>query len=132
MKPPPLPIEIEPAEMRIKGFNILPTLTKIYNTIPDKWRKKAISKQNAPNPDKLPRDIYDLTKESPYETEEVLPGRLWAVIYTYEDYGLTDKKTRQMMALMGIDPQSEKFRTKVVDLAAKHGPEAEEVLICFT
>ena len=127
MRPPPLPIEIEPAEMRIKGFNILPTMMKIYNTIPDKWRRKAINKQNAPNPNKMPRDIYDLEKQSPYETEEVIPGRLWAVDYTYEDFGFTDKKTRQMSAMLGVDPQSEKFRTRVVELAAKHGTEAEEV-----
>ena len=129
MKPAALPIEIEPAEMKIKGLNVLPIMTKMYNLIPDKWRRNAITKQNAPSPDKLPRDMYDMTKESPYKTEEVIPGRLWAVDYTYEDSSFTNKKARQASASMGLDPNSEKFRIKVVELAAKHGPEAEEVVI---
>ena len=71
--------EVEKMEMKVMGFNIFPFIIWVFNLLPDSWRKSMMSKQNAPKPGPLLRDIFDLAGESPYEKEEVVPGKVWAV-----------------------------------------------------
>ena len=90
-------------------------------------RHQAYVKQNAPDPTQLPHDLYDLTGENPYTMAEVVPGRLWEVTYLTENKGMTDKKTKDGMKMMGMDPSSEVYKDKVLAGAASHGPKAVEL-----
>ena len=122
-----LPVDIEPMKIKAGPFNILPAMVKAYQLMPTSWAHKAYVKQNAPDPTKFTRDLHDLTGESPYTRVEVVPGRLWEVTYLTENMALTDKKTREGMKVLGIDPTSEVFKEKALAGAASHGPEAVEL-----
>ena len=122
-----LPVNIEPMKIKVGPFNILPAMAGAYKLMPVSWAHKAYVKQNAPDPNKLPRDLHDLTGESPYTMEEVVPGRLWEVTYLTENMAMTDKKTKDGMKVLGIDPTSEEFKEKALAGAASHGPAAEEL-----
>lgn len=114
-------------EWRVLGFNIFPLMIFLFNLIPDSWRKSMMSKQNAPKPGVLLKDIYDLTGGSPYEKEEVVPGKVWAVTYKFEDAGATREEAKNEAKVFGMDPSSEKFQKNVLEAAATHGPRAVEV-----
>ena len=111
-------------EMKVLGFNIFPLLIFFFNLIPDSWRKSMMSKQNAPKPGVALKDIYDLTGENPYETEELVPGKVWVVTYTTEDAGATREAAKNEAKAFGMDPTSPEFRKKVLEAAANHGPRA--------
>ena len=63
--------------------------------------------------------------ESPYEVEEVVAGKVWAVTYTQEDWGATDRDTKDQMKAFGMDPTVGTFQEKCLAAAALQG---EEVL----
>jgi len=123
----PIYEEVEPMEMKVLGFNIFPLIVFLFNLIPDSWRKSMMSKQNAPKPKVLLRDIFDLTGESPYEKEEVVPGKVWAVTYKCEDAGSTREDAKNEAKAFGMDPTSAEFKRKCLEAAATHGPRAVEV-----
>jgi len=127
MKPKVLPIDIEPMEMKVMGINMIPIIGKVFNMMPKNMRKKTICKFNAPNPDTNPRDLHDVTGENPYETEEIVEGKVWLVKYTQENTGMTDEKEKKAGKMMGMDPMSEVWETKCLAGAASHGPEAVEI-----
>ena len=122
-----LPIEVEPPEIKMMGFNIMPVISGVFNMMPTTMRKKMLCKMNAPNPDKYHRDLHDIAGENPYETEEIEEGRVWTITYTQENLGMTDDKQKKGAKLFGWDPMSESFETKCLAGAASHGPEAVEV-----
>ena len=47
--------------------------------------------------------------------------------YLTENMAMTDKKTKDGMKVLGIDPTSEEFKEKALAGAASHGPAAEEL-----
>ena len=51
-------------------------MTSMCRMMPASMRKNAVSKDNAPNPAKLRRDLHDEFGETPYKTEEVVPGKV--------------------------------------------------------
>ena len=51
-------------------------MTSMFRMMPASMRKNAVSKDNAPNPAKLRRDLHDEFGETPYKTEEVVPGKV--------------------------------------------------------
>ena len=112
---------------RVLGFNIFPLMIFLFNLLPDSWRKSMMSKQNAPKPGSVLKDIYDLTGESPYQTEEVVAGKVWAVTYKSEDAGVTREEAKNEAKAFGMDPTSPEFRKKVLEAAANYGPRAVEV-----
>ena len=114
-------------EMKVLGFNIFPLMIWIFNLIPDSWRKSMMSKQNAPKPGPLLRDIFDLRGESPYEKEEVIPGKVWSVTYRCEDGGVTREDKKNEAKAFGMDPSSVVFQRKCLEGAALRGPRAVEV-----
>ena len=114
-------------EWRVLGFNIFPLMIFLFNLIPDSWRKSMMSKQNAPKPGVLLKDIYDLTGENPYETEELVPDKVWVITYKTEDAGATREEAKNEAKVFGMDPTSAEFRRKVLEAAANYGPRAVEV-----
>merc|ERR1719336_980100 len=121
----PLHVKVEPMVWKMMGINIFPAVTWIMRKMPTSMRKNTLSKMNAPKPDserKFPRDIFDLTGESPYEKEEIVPGKVWSVTYTYEDVGDTDKDTKKQGKAFGWDPNSKDFKKKCLDGATSLGP----------
>ena len=122
-----LPIDVPPAEIKMMGFNIVPVMSGFFNVMPTFMRKKMLSKMNAPNPDKYHRDLHDIAGENPYETEEIVKGKVWSITYTQENLGMTDESQKQGAKLFGFDPMSESFETKCLAGAASHGPEAVEI-----
>ena len=102
-------------------------MTSVCRMMPASMRKNAVSKDNAPNPAKLRRDLHDEFGETPYKTEEVVPGKVgiilsmfsnflhvytqvWWVTYTYQDDTLTDPKAREEAKKWGIDPTTEQYK----------------------
>ena len=65
--------------------------------------------------------------ESPYEKEEVVPGKLWAITYRHEDKGCTDKETKKQMKAFGMDPTSESYQNKCLSAAELLGQDVVEV-----
>ena len=57
--------------------------------------------------------------------EEVVAGKVWAVTYTQEDWGATDRDTKDQMKAFGMDPTVGTFQEKCLAAAALQG---EEVL----
>ena len=126
----PLHVKVEPMVWKMMGINIFPAVTWIMRKMPTSMRRNTLSKMNAPKPDserKFPRDIFDLTGESPYEKEEVVPGKVWSVTYTFEDVGDTDRESKKQMKAFGWDPNAEEFKKKCLDGAASLGPKVLEV-----
>ena len=114
-------------EMKMLGFNIFPIIIRLFNLLPNSWRKSMTSKQNAPKPGVVLKDIFDLTGESPYEKEEVVPGKVWAVTYRFEEAGVTRESSKKEAKAFGMDPSSAVFQKNVLDAAAIHGARAVEV-----
>ena len=53
-------------------------MVKINGWMPEKMRKKMVSKQNASNLAKLPRDLHDLNSKSPYLIEDMIKKKIVA------------------------------------------------------
>ena len=124
VRPKPLHVDVKPIKKKVLGFNVFPAIFWIFSKMPDKMRRSAMTKTNAPKPGKPARDMFDITGESPYEKEEVVPGKLWAVTYRHEDKGSIDKDTKKQMKALGMDPTAESYQGKCLKAAAKLGPEA--------
>merc|ERR1711874_842524 len=88
------------------GFNIFPIIIRLFNLLPNSWRKSMMSKQNAPKPGVVLKDIFDLTGESPYEKEEVVPGKVWAVTYRFEEAGVTRESSKLRMFVVRLSSGS--------------------------
>ena len=112
--------EVKQMEMKVLGFNIFPLVIWIFNLMPDSWRKSLISKKNAPRQGSGPalKDIFDLTGESPYEKEEIVPGRLWVVTHMKEEAGVTRQEKKRQVKALGWDPTSTKFQERCLEGAA--------------
>jgi len=116
-------------QMKVLGFNIFPLIIWIFNLIPDSWRKSMMSKQNAPKPGFVEglKDIFDLAGEFPYEKEELVAGKVWTVTYKSEDPGLTRESAKNEAKAFGMEPTSAEFQKKVLESAARLGPEMVEI-----
>jgi len=125
-KPKKLHVMVEPMKMKVMGINIMPMIITVYNLMPTSMRKSSITKKNAPKPNKAPKDLYDLNGSSPYKTEEIVPGKLWEIVYTYENSGRIDVDVKKQARAM-FDANSEEGRRKILVGAASHGVEAVEV-----
>ena len=125
MCPAKLPVEVEPVE----GGCMMALMLRVFRMMPAGMRKSAVSKESAPDPAKVgtvKRDLHDAFGENPYTIEETVTGKVWHVLYTYEDATMTDPKAREDAAKWGIDPTSEKWKQKVLAGAESHGPGALE------
>jgi len=121
-------VDVEPMEMKVMGINIFPILCFMFRSVPDGWRKSMITKQNAPKPGKAPlRDRYDCTGKSPYTTKEIKPGQIWQVQFDMENFGFTDKASKEEAKVMGMDPTTEKSQKTSMLAAAQFGDKALEV-----
>ncbi|XP_023326307.1 uncharacterized protein LOC111699805 isoform X2 [Eurytemora carolleeae] len=80
----PLHVEVEPADVKVLGFNLAPLLGRVFQLIPTSMRENMMAKKSAPKEKSIPRDYYDLFKENPYTTEEVVKDRVWAVQHVSE------------------------------------------------
>ena len=120
--------EVERMQLKVFGINIFPLLVWIFNIIPDSWRRIWISKKNAPRstPGSELKDIFDLTGGFPYEKEEVIPGKLWAVTYRFEEGGMTRESKKREAKALQWNPASPEFQEKCLEAASMHGPRAVE------
>ena len=82
--------------------------------------------QNAPNPKKTIKDLYDLNGTTPYKTNEIVPGKLWEITYTYENSARFDEEAKNKVKAMGWDYSSETFKRKILEGAASHGQKVVE------
>ena len=124
MKPQPLHVQLKPIEWKVMGINIYPAIIWMFNNMPEEMRRSALAKTNAPRPGSQTRDMFDITGESPYEREEVVPGKVWVVTYRHEDKGSTDTETKKQMAAFGMDPTSASFQSSSLAAAELMGEEA--------
>ena len=120
----PLHIQPKPIQWKVLGINIYSALIWMFNKMPEEIRRSALSKTNAPKPGCQSRDMFDITGESPYEKEEVVPGKVWVVTYRHEDKGSTDKETKKQMTSFGMDPTSKSFQSSSLAAAELLGEEA--------
>jgi len=121
-------VEVEQMEMKVMGINIFPLIIFMFRIMPDGMRKQTVTKQNAPKPGASPRDKYDCTGESPYETEEVKPGKIWQVKYYTEVMSITKSGAKEKAKAFGMDPSNETFRRKCVKGAENFGEEAVKMV----
>ena len=92
--------------LQVLGLNIIPALSKTMSLLPEKTRKSFNTKQvrhgttpaikqipstktkknvqNAPGEDSIPYDKLDCLGSTPYETVEVLQGKLWRITFSCE------------------------------------------------
>ena len=82
--------------------------------------------QNAPKPKKKIKDLYDLNGTIPYKTEEIVPGKLWEITYTFENSARFDEDAKNEMKAFGMDYSSETCITKILEGAASHGENVVE------
>ena len=127
MKPQPLPVEIKPWKIKVAGINIVPAMVKMFNMMPENYRHKMVSKQNAPKLDKLPKDLFDVTGEDPYIKEEIVQNRIWQVTHIHQNAMMVDKTVAGGMKMLGIDPTNAKSKARILEGAASIGPEAVEI-----
>ena len=57
-------------------------------------------------------DTYDCNGQNPYEIEEVLPGKIWRVGYSMENFMYTQPEPKQGMGIMGMNPTTDEFKQK--------------------
>ena len=57
----------------------MPLVVAVFRLLPHSWRRSAVSQQNAPKADQLPRDLHDQFGESPYTITEVVAGKVGLV-----------------------------------------------------
>lgn len=124
----PFHVKVAPMEMKVLGFNIFPAIVFMFDLMPESMRRSTLAKQDAPKPGKVARDLYDVTGETPYKIEELKPGKLWQVTYTFENMSLTDKAAKEEGKAFGMDPTAESYRSKCLEAAAQFGSEAVEVV----
>jgi len=120
----PLPVTgVEGIEMRVRGINIFPAICGMFRLMPEKMRKTAMTKQNAPKPDMVARDIYDVCGKSPYEFEELEKDKVWQVTYKVENMAMSagNEKAKEEAKAFGIDPSSEDYKRKCLTAAALLG-----------
>ena len=82
--------------------------------------------QNAPNPKKTIKDLYDLNGTTPYKTKEIVPGKLWEITYMFENSARFDEEKKNQLKAMGWDYSSETFKRKILEGAASHGEKVIE------
>ena len=85
--------------LQVLGFNVIPALSKTMSLLPENTRKSFNTKQvqskgwitifniifqNAPGKDSIPFDKFDCVGITPYETVEVLEGKLWRITFSCE------------------------------------------------
>ena len=58
--------------------------------------------QNAPKPKKKIKDLFDLNGTTPYKTEEIVPGKLWEITYTFENSARFDEDAKNEMKAFGM------------------------------
>ena len=83
---------------------------------------------NAPKPEEPIFDVYDCTKETPYEIEEVLKDKVWNVTYKCEAWFNTKKGNKKMTAAFFGDPEKPEYQNKLLTAAKVYGEEAVEVV----
>ena len=80
------------------GINIISMISTISNVIPEGMRK------NAAKPNKIVKDLYDLDGTHPYKTKEIVPGKLWEIVYTHENIAITDTDIKKLgKDIFGMD-----------------------------
>ena len=82
--------------------------------------------QNAPKPKKKIKDLFDLNGTTPYKTEEIVPGKLWEITYTFENSARFDEDAKNEMKAFGMDYSSETCIRKILEGAASHGENVVE------
>mgnify|MGYP001306499238 CR=1 FL=1 len=82
--------------------------------------------QNAPKPKKKIKDLFDLNGTTPYKTEEIVPGKLWEITYTFENSARFDEDAKNEMKAFGMDYSSEACIRKILEGAASHGENVVE------
>jgi len=128
MRSKPFHVKVDPMEMKVLGVNIFPAIVFMFNIMPEGMRRSILAKQDAPKPGNVSRDLYDVTGETPYKIDELKPGKLWQVTYSYENKALTDKAAKEEAKGFGMDPTSEAFHDKCLKAAAQFGDEVVEVV----
>lgn len=118
--------ELENLKMKVLGMDIFPTLTWGVGLLPDKTRKNISTKQHAPSKDVFLLDRYDCLGTSPYDTKEILDGKLWRVTYYMEQKGFTSSKEKKAAKGFGMDYNDETARAKILAGAASEGEKAVE------
>ena len=70
-------------------------------------------------------DPYDCNGENPYQIKEILPNKVWQIGYSVENNNYTRPEFReQQKHLLGMDPLSEDYKSKVMMAAKEYGDEA--------
>jgi len=116
-------------KMKVMGINIMPIMVMMMNWMPEGMRRSTVTKQNAPKPKKKIKDLYDLNGTTPYKTEEIVPGKLWEITYTFENSARFDKDAKNEMKAFGMDYSSETCIKKILEGAASHGENVVETAI---
>jgi len=123
----PFHVEVEKMKMKMVGLNVAPMMMKMMDLLPDKTRQAFSTKQHAPNLSASPLDKWDCLKESPYETKELVEGKLWKVTYAMEDKGLTDATAKKKAKSFGMDWTQPDVKAMVLAGAASEGEKAVEI-----
>ena len=92
-------------------------------------RKETIIKMGAPKPDSPVLDMYDCTKVSPYQTEEVLADKVWKVAYKMESFSgffNTNIEHRKGAKVLFGDVNNKDYQEKLLKAAEVYGDKAVE------
>jgi len=117
-----LHIDVKPPTFFVGNVNILPVIKTCFGILPESLRHTILLAAAAPSPKNIPRDRYDILKESPYTIEEVNSG-VWKVGYDRENHFMVNKEAKMQAKILGLDIGTEETAWKVMQGAEGFGRE---------
>ena len=117
-----LHIDVKPPTFFVGNVNFLPVIKTCFGILPESLRHTILLAAAAPSPKNIPRDRYDILKESPYTIEEVNSG-VWKVGYDRENHFMVNKEAKMQAKILGLDIGTEETAWKVMQGAEGFGRE---------
>jgi len=111
--------------MEVKGFDIFPMVSAIFKSLPESTRRSLLFKGTKPTKEIVP-DWFDVFGENPYKIEEVVPGKVWSVEYSTENFMAFDPSGKAMAAMFGMDFTDELNCWRIMRNAEQFGREVSD------
>jgi hypothetical protein len=122
----PLPVSYEQkARIDVKGVDMLPVMSAIFKSLPESTRRNILLKGQKPSKEIVP-DWYDVTGENPYKIKEVVPGKVWSVEYSTENFHTFDPSAKAAQKALGMDFSDEQTCWRLMRNAEQFGREISD------
>jgi hypothetical protein len=110
-------------EVKGLGINLFPAMVGLFKCVPQSKRRNMLIKNSTPKLEHIP-DWFDIMGENPYQTTEVITGKVWSVEYSIENFYAFDAEGKAMTQFFGMDFNQEKTVERILKNAELDGGKA--------